>query len=144
MIQQLRYLIEKNKDKRILVLGTTCIGKTTLVEKIEGALDMDALVFPALSKKEKEYVCQSPWTVEIGNYMTQLVNQRIKVVKSRPLFGTVVLDSDFIIYLNINNKLLEERCQKRNVDFIDAKNMQNYIEKQIKISNINCIKYNID
>ena len=52
------------------------------------------------------------------------------------MFGTVLLDSDLIVYLHINDELLLERTNSRNVDFNNAKNMQQKIEKEIKKSNI--------
>jgi len=142
-MDNLLYLIKQNKNNRLLILGTTCSGKSTLAEKIENTLDMDKLVFPFLSQNDKEYVCRKPWTEEIGRYMAKLVNERIKIVKGKPLFGTVLLDSDFIIYLSINDQLLKERCGKRSVNFIDAKNMQGYIKKSIMNSGISYTEINI-
>ena len=52
------------------------------------------------------------------------------------MFGTVLLDCDLIIYLHINNELLLERTKSRNVDFVNAKNMQQAIEDEIKNSSI--------
>ena len=47
---------DKNKDKRILVLGTTCTGKTTLIKSLGVGLDMDKVIFPLLTKEESDYV----------------------------------------------------------------------------------------
>jgi dephospho-CoA kinase len=136
MIEQLKTIFEQNKDKRICVLGTTCTGKTTLINKTNIGLDMDEEIFPLLTKEEIDYVCQTPWTEEIGNKMDELVRTKLKIQPGTPMFGTVLLDCDLIIYLHINDELLQERTRLRNTDFNNAKNMQKKIEEEIKKSNI--------
>jgi thymidylate kinase len=136
MIEQLKKIFEENKDKRICVLGTTCTGKTTLINKTNIGLDMDKEIFPLLTKEETDYVCQTPWTEEIGNKMDELVRTKLKIQPGTPMFGTVLLDCDLIIYLHINDNLLQERTRLRNTDFNNAKNMQKKIEEEIKKSNI--------
>ena len=136
MIEQLKTIFEENKDKRICVLGTTCTGKTTLINKTNIGLDMDEEIFPLLTKEEIDYVCQTPWTEEIGNKMDELVRTKLKIQPGTPMFGTVLLDCDLIIYLHINDNLLQERTRLRNTDFNNAKNMQKKIEEEIKKSNI--------
>jgi len=144
IIKQLQEIFKKNKDKRIIVIGTTCTGKTTFVKKIKDTHDMDELIFPLLSKEEEKYVCSHPWTKEIGKTMTRLVKERIKVNKEIPLFGTVLLDCDLIIYLKITDNLLKERCVKRKADFKNAKNMQKMILEEIKESSIPSIKIKLE
>ena len=139
MIEELAKIFEDNKDKRICVLGTTCTGKTTIINNLHIGEDMDELIFPLLSKEEEDYVCQTPWTPEIGAKMDELVKERLVIQAGAPLFGTVLLDADLIIYLHISDELLWERSQLRNVDFADAKNMQTRIEAEIKRSGINYI-----
>lgn len=143
IIKQLQKILEKYKDKRVVVIGTTCTGKSSFVKRIKNAKDMDELVFPLLSKKEEEYVCRNPWTKEIGKTMTRLVKERVKVEKGNPLFGTVLLDCDLIIYLEISDSLLKERCIKRKADFKNAKNMQKMILEEIKESHIPSVKIKI-
>ena len=55
------------------------------------------------TEKEKISVCQVPWTKEIGKIMNKLVKDKIKVKKGYPVFGTVVLDCDLIVYLDISD-----------------------------------------
>ena len=90
-------------------------------------------------KEEADYVCQTPWTKEIGEKMTYLVKNKLKIQAGEPLFGTVLIDCDLIVYLHINDELLQERTTLRNVDFTNAKNMQTEIEEEIKNSNIKVI-----
>ena len=135
-IEELRQLFIDNKDKRICVLGTTCTGKTTLINEYNIGVDMDEEIFPLLTEEETEYVCQTPWTEEIGAKMDELVRTRLSIKPGIPMFGTVLLDSDLIIYLHITDELLLERTKLRNVDFNNAKNMQLKIEEEIKKSSI--------
>lgn len=138
-INSLTKIFEENKDKRICVLGTTCTGKTTLINKLNIGEDMDQLIFPLLTKEEKEYVCQTPWTEEIGKKMDELVRTKLTIKPGIPLFGTVLLNCDLIIYLHIDDELLLERTSLRNADFENAKNMQKKIEQEIYTSNIETI-----
>lgn len=138
-VEELKEIFDNNKDKRILVIGTTCTGKSTLIKSLGIGLDMDKVIFPLLSKEESDYVCQTPWTKEIGEKMTYLVKTKLKIQTGKPLFGTVLVDCDLIIYLHINDELLKKRTDLRNVDFINAKNMQTEIEEEIEKSNIEVI-----
>ena len=135
-IEELRQIFIDNKDKRICVLGTTCTGKTTLINESNMGVDMDEEIFPLLTEEETEYVCQTPWIEEIGNKMDELVRTRLSIKPGIPMFGTVLLDCDLIIYLHITDELLLERTKSRNVDFNNAKNMQLKIEEEIKKSSI--------
>ena len=138
-IEELKDIFNNNKDKRILVIGTTCTGKSTLIKNLGMGLDMDKIIFPLLTKEESDYVCQTPWTKEIGEKMTYLVKTKLKIQQGEPLFGTVLIDCDLIVYLHISDELLKKRTGLRNVDYINAKNMQTEIEEEIKTSNIKVI-----
>ncbi len=138
-IEQLKEIFDNNTDKRILVIGTTCTGKSTLIKNLGIGLDMDKVIFPLLTKEETDYVCQTPWTKEIGKKMTYLVKTKLKIQPGEPLFGTVLIDCDLIVYLHINDEILKKRTTLRNVDFTNAKNMQTEIEDEIKNSNIKVI-----
>ena len=135
-IEQLIEIFEENRDKRICVLGATCTGKTTWIKGTNIGLDMDEEIFPLLTEEETEYVCRTPWTQEIGNRMDELVRTKLSIKQGTPMFGTVLLDCDLIVYLHINDDLLLERTKLRNTDFSNAKNMQQKIEEEIKNSNI--------
>ncbi len=143
LLAQLRTLIEEHKNKRIVVMGTTCTGKTTLLKDIPDAHDMDELVFPLLSREESDYVCQTPWTPEIGKTMTRLTRERVKVEPGKPVFGTVLLSCDLIIYLHISDEVLKKRTIARDTNFSDAKNMQSAIEKEIAVSKTPVIRVTV-
>lgn len=138
-IEELKDIFNNNKDKRILVIGTTCTGKSTLIKNLGIGLDMDKIIFPLLTKEESDYVCQTPWTREIGEKMTYLVKTKLKIQQGEPLFGTVLIDCDLIVYLHISDELLKKRTELRKVDYTNAKNMQTEIEEEIKTSNIKVI-----
>lgn len=133
--ETLKEILKQNETKRILVIGTTCTGKTTLIKNLGIGLDMDEEIFPLLTQEETDYVCQIPWTKEIGDKMNYLVRTKLKISPGMPLFGTVLIDCDLIVYLHINDELLKKRTTLRNVDFSNAKNMQLSIEDEIKKSN---------
>ena len=138
-INELKQIFDKNRDKRILVIGTTCTGKSTLIRNLGIGVDMDKVIFPLLTKEESDCVCQTPWTKEIGEKMTYLVKTKLKIQQGEPLFGTVLIDCDLIVYLHISDELLKKRADLRNVDYMNAKNMQTEIEEEIKASNIKVI-----
>lgn len=139
MIEKLKNILENNKDKRICILGTTCTGKSTLINNLNIGLDMDDEIFPLLTKEETDYVCSTPWTEEIGNTMDRLVRERLKITPGVPMLGTVLVDCDLIVYLHISDELLKERTSMRGVDYEGAKEMQQKIEEEINSSNIPCI-----
>lgn len=128
-INALEAIFEKHKQERICVIGTTCCGKTTLLKQIPNCVDMDEALWPLLTQEEIDFVCQKPWTKEIGDFFDQLIYTKVKIAKGFPMFGTVILDCDVVIYLDISDELLEEHCKKRNVTFADAKNMKAAVEK---------------
>lgn len=140
LLARLTGVLNANKDKRVIVVGTTCTGKSTMLKSIKGAEDMDTLVFPRLTKEEAADVCRTPWTEEIGSTMIRLTRERVRVEIGKPVFGTVVLDCDLIVYLRINDDLLMERTRLRGKEFGDAKSMQNQIEREIKQSGIDTIE----
>ena len=139
-INNLKEVIDTNKEKRICVVGTSCTGKTTYLNYAKNGLDMDKVIFPLLSDEEKEYVCQTLWTPEIGETMDRLVKERIRIKPGQPVFGTVIIDCDLIIYLDISDKLLQERTKSRNVNYQDAKNMKDSIEKDLEETSIPVIR----
>lgn len=141
--QELNKIFESNKDKRICVIGTSCIGKSTLLKELRNCYDMDDLLFPLLSKEETEYVCRQPWTNSIGSFMNKVTRERIKINVGNPVFGTVLIECDLIVLLTIDKELLESRCMSRNADFNSSWKMQNEIIKEVKSSNIPYIKLKI-
>ena len=97
----------------------------------KNGLDMDKIIFPLLTDEEKDYVFQTPWTPKIGETMDRLVKERIIIEPGMPVFATVIIDCDLIVYLDIEENLLRERAKSRNVDFENANNMKKRIEEEL-------------
>ena len=98
----LRKIFEENKDKRICVVGSSCVGKSTLLSYFSEVLDMDDILFgnkkkgvlPKLTKDEIDYVC-GPWNVEVGEFIKRKAKENINIEKGRPVFGTIVFYSPY-------------------------------------------------
>ena len=140
-VEKLQELLNQYKDKLVVVVGTSCSGKTTFLKNIKNAHDMDELIFPLLTKEEHDYVCQDPRTPEIWETMTKWVKEKVKLKKGEPIFGTVRLDSDIVIHIKVEDDLLKERTEKRNAKFENIKNMQKDIEDDIENSNAEVIEF---
>lgn len=135
-IAKLQKILDENKDKRVVIVGTTSTGKSTLQKLIPGACDMDELLYPQLTKEEIEYVNRVPWTEEIGRTMIRLAREHVRIKPGCPVLATVVLDCDFVVLLKISDALLRERTKLRGVRFADAKNMQRQIEEEVMKSGL--------
>jgi ABC-type phosphate/phosphonate transport system ATPase subunit len=83
-VQQLKKIFEDNIEKRILVLGTTCSGKTTLLKHFSECLDMDALIWELLPKKIQEQLSTPSWTDEMNKTWRKYVIQAKQIIKIRP------------------------------------------------------------
>lgn len=127
-LNTLRAIFEKHKNERVCVLGTTCIGKTTLLNQVPGCVDMDAEAFSQITEEEAAFINQTPWTKEIGDEVDRLVYKYARIKPGNPMFGTVIIDCEAVVYLDIDDNLLMEHCQKRGANFEDAKNMKKAIE----------------
>ena len=57
-----------------------------------------------------------------------LIYTKVKIAKGMPMFGTVILDMDAGVYLDIADDVLKAHCEKRKVSFEDAINMKAAIE----------------
>lgn len=127
-VNTLKAIFAKHKKDKVCILGTTCCGKTTLLRQIPDCVDMDDALGALLTPEESVYICQTPWTKEIGDFYDKLIYDKVKITPGKPMFGTVIIECDVVIYLDINDKLLKGHCDKRNVDFTDAQNMKTAIE----------------
>ncbi|WP_234122429.1 MmcQ/YjbR family DNA-binding protein [Clostridium hydrogenum] len=131
LIPVLDNIFRKRANERICVVGTTCCGKSYLTNKLDNCRDMDKEIFRLLNEDETKIVCQTPWTSEIGKIMDGYVKEKIKTRPNEPVFATVPIESDIIIYLNINDELLKEHCKKRGVKLKEALEMKKSIEDEL-------------
>jgi len=128
-INTLSAIFEKHKNERICVLSTTCVGKTTMIEKMPNWVDVDILLGERMTAEEIAFCGQVPWTEEIGKVYDKIMRERIKVEPGHPLFCSVILDCEVVVYIDISDKILKAHCEKRGVDFNYALQMKNEIEK---------------
>ncbi len=127
-ISTLNAIFEKHRHERVLVLATICCGKTTLVSKIPDCVDADDMAFSDITQEELEIINQTPWTKEVGDTVDNLVYRNVKIQPGHPVFGTVIVDCEAVVYLDINDDLLLKHCEKRNKSFEDAKSIKEALE----------------
>ncbi len=136
-IEKLEEIFNKHKNDRICVLGTICLGKTTLIKQLKNCVDVDDELPPLLNDKEKDFlhkahILETPWTEEIGDEVERLTKEKVKIKPGFPLFGTIILDCDVIVYLDIDYNLLSEHCKKRKMDLCNALEIKKSIEDDLK------------
>ena len=132
-LNTLKAIFEKHKDERVCVIGTICIGKSTILNKLPeyNCEDLDAVLWPFIPEEEMELMNQlrkKPWTEELGNEIDRLIYTYAKVKPGCPLFTTVIIDCEVVVYLDISDDLLAKHCKKRNESFEDSKNIKEAIE----------------
>jgi len=139
-LKKLKAILEQNIDKKITVIGTTCVGKTTLQKEIPESISISKLA-PRLTEEEKDFYYNAPLTKENEERRLDLRPRRAIVKAGQPAFGTgIARGTELIIYLIISDKLLMERTQSRKVDFNEARVMENFIKESIKKSNLPVIE----
>lgn len=132
ILDELKKILERHKQERVCVLGTICCGKTTLLRQIPGCVDLDDVFWPRLTEEEATFISRTPWTQEISDEIDRLIYEKVKVEAGRPLFTTVILDCEAVVYLNIEDALLAEHCRRREVSFEDAKNVKAAVEADLE------------
>ena len=129
IVNSLKAIFEKHKNERICVLATTCCGKSTILRQIPNCIDLDDELWPQLTKEEADIISRKPWTDEIGDYIDKLVYEKITIKAGHPLFSTIIVDCDVVVYLDISDELLAEHCKKRGADFTDSLNVKEAVER---------------
>ena len=145
-IQKLRQIFDKNSDKRILVLGTMCAGKTTLIKSLPECLDQDEICWALLPNELEEKLSKGSWTQEMIESWNQHVEDATKIVEieaGQPLFAGSVFKSDLIVYLNISEKTLRERAKKRSIAYEAASSYNNKIKEMLKATDLPVIVVDI-
>lgn len=143
VVEKIKKLFIDNIEKRICVVGSSCVGKSTLLSYLPEAIDMDDLLFgnkqkrinPLLTQEERDYVC-GPWTSEVGQFMTKKAHELIKIEAGHPVFGTIVFPSDLVVEITVPDNILRERIRRRNTNENDVFNMKAQIESEIEKSGI--------
>ena len=136
--KRLQSLLDKYKDKRVLVAAPPGAGKSTLLQHIKEGVDMD-IIFDTMPEKvkdfamqrenqysdidtrrlrytQKEYIVGDPKSaVDLGlsnDFFTTYVNEHMKIQPGKPVFGTKVIDCDVIIYLKLSDDIYRNRDRK--------------------------------
>lgn len=134
-IQKLKKIFDRNSSKRILVMGTTCAGKSTLIKSLPECLDQDDICWALLPKELEEKLSRGSWTqemIESWNKHVENATQIVEIEAGRPLFGASMFKSDIIVYLNINENTLRERTSKRGIKYEMAESYNNKIKEMLK------------
>lgn len=112
IIDQIRNIFLEHKNERICVFGSSCVGKSTLVSQLPESVDLDDILWSELSEDILKYL-DGPWTEELSDDFARIARDTVTITPGNPLFSTVIIDCDVLIYLDITKDLLEERCKKR-------------------------------
>lgn len=138
----LELLLEKYKNKRVLVLAPPSVGKSTMLQHIKDGVDLDVVfddmpeefkryalhherpfMFIDGDKKtlkyvEKEFDSNNPEHQEYLRNTTELLTKytqdKVHIEIGHPAFGTVLIDSDVVIYLKISEEEFRKRMESRN------------------------------
>lgn len=122
--------LDSYRSGKFVIVGTTCSGKSTLVKESKSFIDMDDVVFDKMTPEEQTRASQ-PWTPEIGQFMCEMTDRYLKDWKG-VFCGTVVpKNATCIFFLKVSDAILKERCEKRNVSFQTALDMQDWISTQL-------------
>lgn len=132
-LNALKAIFEKHKDERVCVIGTPCVGKSTLLNQLPeyNCEDLDEVLWPFIPKEEMKLfneLAKEPWTIEFSNEIDRLVYKYSRVKPGCPLFTSVIVDCEAVVYLDISDELLAEHCKKRGDSFTDTKNIKEAIE----------------
>ena len=146
-VQRLINIFDKYNNKRILVLGTTCVGKTTLIENyFPECIDQDKICWALLPIELEEKLSKGFWTEEMiksWNEHVENATQIVEIEPGRPLFGGSIFKSDIIVYLNIDEEILRERTAKRGIAYETASKYNNEIKENLKTTDLPVIVVDI-
>lgn len=132
-INTLKAIFEKHKNERVCVIGTVCVGKSTILNQLQEyhCEDLDAVLWPYIPIEEMALfskLSKEPWSIEFGNEIDRLIYKYAKIKPGSPLFTTVIVDCEAVVYLDISDELLAEHCLKRGDSFKDSKQIKEAIE----------------
>lgn len=140
--ERLSLLLDKYKDKRVLIIAPPCSGKSTLKQHLKNCIDMD-IIFDTMPEDFKKYVLhhEDPFMFIDGDRKTikytekkfisnnteseELLkttadkleiytNNNFKIIPGQPVFGASLIDADVVIYLKLSEEALNSRILSRN------------------------------
>jgi hypothetical protein len=71
---------------------------------------------------------KQPWSNEVGDEVDRLTYKYLKAIPGKPLFSSVIVDCEVVVYLDIADDLLKLHCERRNFSFTDSMNCKIAIE----------------
>ena len=126
IVNELETIFERHESDRVLVMGTTCAGKTTLAKHFE-CVDTDEILGSIMTDEEIAYVCSD--ADDVGEVYDKYYN-KIIVKHNNPVFGPWYLPCDVAILLYIDDVILKRRCLQRDVNYEAAINFRNMCEDE--------------
>lgn len=140
--RNLLFILDKYKDKRVLVIAPPCSGKSTILQHLQNGVDLDT-VFDTMPEDFKRHILhhENPFMFLDGDkqtvkytekifvpdnresedflrsttkLLTDYMNTNLKIVEGNPVFGTSIIDTDVVIYLKLSDEVLDSRLESRN------------------------------
>lgn len=124
--KKIKKILDVNQDKRILILGTYCTGKSVILKNLGYGEDFTK-VFDELLVNEYGYIND----VYVSNQDKEEIKKKISVKKGIPMFSTSYLSCDLILFLHINLPLLKLRTVQSNYSFVHAKLLQEKLFREV-------------
>ena len=120
-------IIQENPTKRILILGTICSGKKTLLTQLKKGEEYDK-VFDCLFIKKFGYI-DTRW---ISSEEKEALKKEVEIKKGIPMFSKEILPCDLLLFLHIHEPLLKLRTTTMQKSFYEAKRIQETLKRQLK------------
>lgn len=136
--KKIKEKIIEYKDKRVLVLSTIGINFQPIIKSI-GVGEIYEKVFDDLLIENYGYI----YTRYINDNEKKKIEELLEIKKGLPLFSHKIIDSDIVIFININPSILKIFCTIGRVSYNQALNLQKSLKE--KLNNISCpvIKINL-
>ncbi len=111
-LNNLKKILLKNQDKRILVLSAS----ETSIQNIYKLISIGCLYNNVLDDLlTKEFGASEKWYVTDNE--VKRVEEQIKIEKSIPLFSNKIIDCDLILFLKIEPKVLKIVCDYEKTEY---------------------------
>lgn len=137
-IKDLKKIILDNLDKKVLVVCPIREVLREVCQKIMiGELYDD--IFSKLLDEEFGYI----YSRYIPDTEQKRIEKTIKVKRGIPLFSSKIIDSDVIIFLYIDPKMLKVICFQKQLIYSGSLYLQNELIKQLDFSSNKVIKFNL-
>ena len=152
VLTELRSFFAANLDKRISVVGASCIGKTTLLLDMPNCIDGDDIVWEQMPRdaRAKLKSAPEPWTSETVDIFKGYAKTTVFKIKAGTpvfccgVFGIGEMDCDLIVWLNISDANYLERVAMRKKNPETMLRHKAKVEKAVKDATIPVIVVRLD